>query len=90
VKASRNTSKKRKVKLLQQCSNIDVQDCESYYALYDVIQEDTFVYEKLLTIFDDFRDAKNATILLASNGKDVKIREFKSMMVDEGVNPITL
>ncbi len=78
------------MKQLQQCSEIYIQETESYYGLYDVIQEDTFVYEKLLTVFNDFRDAKNATILLASNGKDVKIREFKSMMVDEGINPLTL
>lgn len=69
---------------------IDIQKTESYYALYDIIDEDTFVYEKLLTIFDNFQDAKKATILLASNGKDVKIREFKSMMVDEGVNQLSL
>tara|TARA_R100000458_G_C8125618_1_gene142711 strand:+ start:197 stop:424 length:228 start_codon:yes stop_codon:yes gene_type:complete len=75
---------------LQQCSEFGIEETESYWALYDVIEEDTFTYEKLLTIFDNFSDAKSATILLASNKKNVKIREFKAMMVDEGINSLSL
>jgi hypothetical protein len=83
-------SKPKKEKQLQQCSKVDIQESESYYALYDIIDEDTFVYEKLLIIFDNFPDAKDATILLASNGKNVKIREFKTMMINEGLNILSL
>tara|TARA_R110001583_G_scaffold158024_1_gene309940 strand:- start:308 stop:502 length:195 start_codon:yes stop_codon:yes gene_type:complete len=62
---------------------INMQDTTTKYALYEMIEDDVVIYEKLLHIYEEFSDAKIVAVSFAKSNRQMKIREFVTEMLDE-------